>query len=95
MMKIFVCPFCGHNMPEGLLDGFASCDHCKRVFESSLQNRLLSASWLIKKHNYSNIEQFISHTKMPEHEAILVFSFVEDNCYSTQEFKRVLDLLGI
>lgn len=94
-MKIFVCPFCGHNIQDGLQDGLASCNHCNRVFSSTLQNRLLSASWLIKKHQYSNIDQFVSHTKMPEHEAILVFSFIGDNCYSIEEFGSVLKKLGI
>jgi len=92
---IVVCPFCGNSMPEILVDGIASCIKCNRVFDSSLQNRLLSASWLVKKHNYGTVEQLISDTRLPEHEAIIAYSFVGENGYSVEEFLHVLKKLGI
>lgn len=82
-------------MPNQLLDGLAACSHCHRVFDSSLSNRLLSASWLIRKNNYHGVEQLISDTKLPEHEAILVYAYISDNCYSPDEFIAVLNKLGI
>jgi hypothetical protein len=92
---ILVCPFCGQESPHPLIDGLASCNHCNRIYDGSLSNRLLSASWLVKKSNYHGIEQLISDTKLPEHEAILVYSFMIENCYSYDDFKEALVALGI
>lgn len=82
-------------MGDALLDGFACCPNCRRIFDNSLQNRLLSASWLIRKHNYHNMDQLISATKISENEAIFVYSFVEENCYSHEEFCKALEELGL
>lgn len=92
---IVACPYCGRNIPDCLVDGLASCTHCSRIFDSSIKNRLMSASWLLKKNRYHGVEQLISDTKLPEYEAILVYSFVSDNCYSIEEFRKVLDKLNI
>ena len=92
---MLTCPFCGTPIPEVLVDGIASCNHCHRTFDSSVSNRLLSASWLIRKNFCHTVEQLISDTKLPEHEAILVYSFVEEKCYSHDEFQKVLKQLGI
>lgn len=92
---IMACPFCGTYIPEVLNDGLASCLHCSRVFDSSTTNRLLSASWLIRKNKYHGVEQLISDTKLSEPEAILVYSLVEEKCYSYDEFFKALKTLGI
>ena len=92
---IFLCPFCGTKIEEVLISGLASCTNCKRVFDSGLSNRLLSASWLVRKNSYHGIDQLISDTKLPEHEAILVYTFCVDNCYSQEEFFHILKQLGI
>lgn len=92
---ILVCPFCGTEIPESLVDGLASCTNCHRIFESTKSNRLLSASWLVKKNKYHGIDQLISDTKLAEHEAILVYSFVSEQCYSIEEFQKVIKELGI
>lgn len=92
---ICLCPFCGYSMPEQLKDGLASCLKCNRVFDSSLPNKLLSASWMARQNKYHGIEQFISDTKLSEPEAIIVYSFVCDFLYSHDEFIKVLKHLGI
>ena len=92
---IFVCPHCGNKMPDCLIDGLACCTKCGRIINSSLHNRLLSASWLVRQNNYHGVDQLISDTKLPEHEAIFVYSFVGDNQYSHDEFIRILNSFGI
>jgi hypothetical protein len=82
-------------IPETLLNGLAGCLHCHRIFESNVPNKLLAASWLVRKNKYHGIEELISDTKLLEHEAILVYSLVEDNCYSHDEFYDALKKLGI
>lgn len=92
---IQVCPHCGHGIPEVLVNGLASCQHCSRLFSSSLANRLLAASWMMRKNHYQDLDRFISDTKIPEYEAILVYSFVVENQYSQEDFLHVLNTLGI
>jgi hypothetical protein len=82
-------------MQDKLVDGLACCTRCSRIIESSLQNRLLSASWLMRQNNYHGIDQLISDTKLSESEAIFVYSFVGDNFYSHDEFLQALNLFGI
>jgi hypothetical protein len=89
---IINCPYCGKEIPEKLVDGLAACSKCNRVFDGSLINRLLSASWLVRQNTYHGTEQLISDTKLPEHEAILVYAFAD---YSHDELLKVLGLLGI
>ena len=92
---ILVCPHCGTKIDEALISGLASCINCKRVFDSGLSSRLLSASWLVRKNSYHGIDQLISATKLPEHEAIIVYAFCVDMCYSQEEFMHTLKKLGI
>lgn len=92
---ILVCPHCGTSMPDRLEDGLACCTKCSRIIDTSLHNRLLSASWLVRQHNYHGIAELISDTKLPEHEAIFVYSFVGENLYSHDEFLKILKLFGI
>lgn len=92
---ILACPHCGTSMTQALQDGLAACPHCNRIFDSSLYNRLLSASWLVRKHSCHGVNQLVSDTKLPEHEAIFVYSFVVENCYSHDEFQKALKLFGI
>ena len=49
----------------------------------------------MRKHSYHGINQLISDTKLPEHEAIFVYSFVVDNLYNHDEFMKTLKLFGI
>lgn len=81
-------------MPDRLVDGLACCTKCSRIIDTSLHNRLLSASWLMRQHNYHGVQELISDTKLPEHEAIFVYSFSEA-CYSHDEFVAVLKKFGI
>ncbi len=49
----------------------------------------------MRQHNYHGVAELISDTKLPEHEAIFVYSFVGENCYSHDEFQKALKLFGI
>jgi hypothetical protein len=92
---MYNCPHCGHQLPHELNDGLSACLHCHRIFDSCIFNRLLAASWLIRKDRVSNFEQFLFHSKLREPEAILVFSLVYEHCYSHDEFLKALRMFGI
>jgi hypothetical protein len=94
-VMMLTCPHCGSSIPEALNDGLAACCHCNRVFDSSLYNSLLSASWYVRKNRCHGVDQLISDTKLSESEAILVYAFVSENNYSHDEFQKALGQLGI
>lgn len=41
------------------------------------------------------MEQLMFHAHLPEDEAILVMTFVGDNCYSHEDFQKFLKKLGV
>lgn len=53
---IKVCPFCGHKLKQIISDGITTCSNCERVFDSCHTNKILSASWMIRKYHF-NIDQ--------------------------------------
>jgi len=92
---IYVCPFCGHQLNRELVDGITACGHCNRVFDSCVYNKLLSGYWTIKHEPNIDLERFKFHSGLDEAEALLVYSFVAENCYSFDEFQKALRQLGI
>lgn len=91
---IELCPFCGHSLPHSLNDGFTTCTHCSRVFDSCPFYRLLSAGWLVRKRNYETVEELERAGIDPE-EAILVACFVGENSFSHEEFFAFLKKIGV
>ena len=92
---IYLCPFCGHQLSEQLRDGISDCSHCHRVFDSSKYNRLLAASWVMRKNPDATPEQLVHMTKLSLGDAILVHAFVGENLYSHDEFQAYLKTLGV
>ena len=91
MMK--TCPHCGYDLEHELKDGLANCSHCNQVFDSSDYNKLLSASWQIRKKNVT-----IDHVRWmigDEDLAVLVYSFVNDHEYTHDGFIKALKKFGI
>ncbi len=92
---IYLCPHCGQSLSRALDDGFTSCSHCNRVFDSSPMNRLLAAWWVLHNNTHLGLEQLQHQSKLNEAEAILVYTFAMEHCYSVQEFHKALKSLGI
>ena len=46
---IQLCPYCGFKIGHALVDGITTCDNCLRIFDSSTLNKILSASWVVRK----------------------------------------------
>lgn len=91
---IYVCPHCGHSLDHQLNDGLTLCSHCNRLIESSAFNRLLSAAWMVRKHHYSS-EQLQAQANLSESEALFVTVFIEEQCYSHEDFIAFLKKLTI
>lgn len=88
-----MCPHCGHQLNHPLQDGFTTCQHCDRCFDSSNFNRLLSAFWLAKRRHYSDESQ-LQDAGFSDTESILVMAFLDAD-YSHQEFLHALDEIGV
>lgn len=92
MLKL--CPHCGDHLQIELQDGLADCGRCKRVFDSSDFNQLLSAAWCVRRQKIS-LEQLQSELKLDQDLSILVYTYVEEHCYGHEEFLALLKKLGV
>jgi hypothetical protein len=88
-MMINYCPECGHNLPQPIFHGITSCNNCRRVFDSSQFNKLLSAAWLVRKRNIDS-EDYLVQFGYTKEEADLLVKFVHECCYSHEDFKDLL-----
>lgn len=88
------CPHCGNELQIELIDGLADCARCKRVFDSSDCNQLLSAAWQMRRQKLS-LEQLQTELKLDNDFSILVYAFVEEHCYGHEEFLGLLKKLGV
>lgn len=72
-------------MPCAVVQGITSCRNCSRVFDSSQFNRLLSASWLIRRQHVQSEEYLIQNYGYELWEAELLVRLVHFECYSQEE----------
>lgn len=91
---IQVCPQCGHELVFELNDGLGQCNHCNQIFDSSDYNKLLSASWQVKKENLS-LEKIKWQLKLDDDFAILVYTYIYEYNYSHDDFVKLLKKLGV
>jgi len=86
---INVCPNCGHNLQNKLVNGLSFCKNCNKVLDSNLSNELLAASWQIRKHNIT-IEQLQWQTQLEIDLVRFVHYFVFELGYSHDDFFNLL-----
>ena len=91
---IALCPHCGHHLSKPIVDGITSCKNCNRVSDTSPFNRILSASWMARRQNITEVENLVQYGYKHE-EALLVITFVVENCLNHEEFVKALTNLGI
>jgi hypothetical protein len=95
-MMIYLCPHCGHNLPNGgLSDGIAFCAICQSSIDSSQYNRIMSAAWMFLRQNPESFARIAKAVKLTETETILVESFMFNEGFSIDEFRVALKELGI
>lgn len=92
---IYYCPYCGHRVSNPIHSGITSCGNCRRIFDSSLYHRLLSAGWLVRKVPHLTYEQLVQQHDLDDGEARLVLDFVVENGYSHEDLDKALIALGI
>ena len=88
------CPYCGQSLDMPLLNGISTCNRCKRVFDTSDRNRLLSAAWLVRREHTYNIEIVEFRTDLSPQELSLIYEYVIDLGYCHDDFLKILDSLS-
>lgn len=89
------CPYCGHRIAKPITCGITSCSNCRRLFDSNLYHRLLSAFWLAHKVPGLDRDRLTQQHFFSEADADLVLNFVVENGYTYQEFDKLLISNGI
>jgi len=90
---IILCPHCGHSLKIPCGSGISSCINCNRVFDTSPFNRLLSASWLVRRKNIIAEESLMQYGYTKE-ESEFVLQEVYDNCCTHEDFVKILKEKG-
>lgn len=91
---IMFCPHCGHSLNQVVVHGITSCTNCNRVFDTNPFNRLLSASWLVRR-KHIVVEEALMHYGYTREESELVIECVVDNCFTHEDFVKFLKEKGI
>ena len=91
---IMLCPHCGSSLNIPCKYGISSCSNCNRVFDTSHFNRLLSASWLVRRKNILTAESLMRYGYAKE-ESELVLEAVYDNCCTHEDFIEILKAIGV
>jgi hypothetical protein len=86
---LIMCAYCGHKLTHPLKDGFTTCQHCERCFDSSPFHRLLSAFWLAKRRHYTDESQLLGD--FTQEEASFVMEQINDVCSYEEFYKLVVD----
>jgi hypothetical protein len=88
------CPNCGFSLEIELNDGLGHCGHCNQIFDSSDYNKLLAASWQIRKERLS-LEQIKWQLKLGDDFSIFAYTFVSEYGYSHDDFVKLLKKFGV
>lgn len=88
-MLIF-CPYCGSRLPRPINHGITSCVCCKRVFDSSAANKLLSAAWFVRNQNVDCIEYLSEYYQITHEQAAFVIEHVFDKCLGHEDFVKIV-----
>ena len=91
---ISYCPYCGHSLKKVLTgEGFSTCSHCNRLFDSCRKNRLLSAAWAVRKRHLFCLEQLEFYYKLEPDELKIIEKYIIEEGYSHDEFLKAIDLI--
>jgi len=91
---ITVCPNCGHPLNSYLNDGLIHCSNCNIVFDSSIYNSILSASWIVRRQSLPSAT-LSSWLGLSESDAKLVYRSIEEEGMSHDEFICLLKKMKI
>lgn len=84
------CPNCGKELLRPINRGIKSCIKCHSFFEVNDANKLLGASWELRKYPIMGFDQFQFVSKLSVDDAHMVYKHVVDECCSHDEFLKII-----
>lgn len=87
---IFFCPHCGFQIKPPLADGLAACDSCERVFDTFNLNKILAASWLVRKWRLYDLHKIQEKCDLSEKELDIINECIVENDMTHDEFIKYL-----
>ncbi len=78
--NICCCPFCGHKLKLPLKDGVSNCLNCKRTFDNSTKNYLLSIAWMVRKYNFQTDIKIVKENIVMSHEEFSKYLDILEKC---------------
>ena len=91
---MYYCPVCGFSLKTPVVHGISSCSNCNRLFDTCQFNKMLSASWLVRKKNITSEDALMNYGYTRD-ESELVLVSVYDNCCSHEDFIKILKEKGV
>jgi len=83
------CPYCGNYLSRPIRNGLTSCNNCNAIFQTTGENKLLSASWQLRRKNMG-MEQFKFLSQLSNEDAKFVYYYVVEEGYSHEEFIQLV-----
>lgn len=92
---MILCPYCGHKLPQILVEGISSCTNCRRCCDSTQENKLLSLAWVVRKFNITDTETLVNRYLVSKEDVEFVVKFVAEECLSHEEFFKEIKNIKI
>jgi hypothetical protein len=77
-------------MKHAIRDGITTCDNCKRIITSSVENKLLSAAWNVRNWYIEDIETLQKQCDLSDEELMLVKKYVLEDQLLHEEFVKIV-----
>ncbi len=90
---ILMCPHCGRELQQPLKNGLSACLNCRRTFDSTHRNKMLSDAWFVRRYHVGDIACLMDQCQTPADDANFVVDHVFYKCYSHEDFVEVVDSL--
>ena len=88
---IYACPFCGRKVWKIVKDGISTCNYCGRVFDTSSFHRILSAAWMVRRHQITVPENIQASFELTDCEIGIIKKYIIEENYSHDELLKVLN----
>ena len=76
--------------------GITSCQNCLRVIDTSLKNRLLSASWACRRNHLQNASEYVrEHYELDDNCVAFLERTVIHGSMSPDEFLKEIKAVGL
>jgi hypothetical protein len=87
---MFHCPYCGEKLGRPLNDGITTCERCTRVFDNSVENRVLSGAWTTRRWKLFDPDVIQSKCSLSAEELAIIAKYILELDYTHDEFLHIV-----